>query len=458
MLKLLKPAPESQAPLPATVLPATDDSETDPRRPARLGLWVIAIGFGGFLLWAAFAPLDEGVPSQGAVAVSTKRKPVQHPSGGVVKAVLVGEGDHVKDGQVLVKLDEAATRANYETVRQHYMMMLATQSRLIAEQTGARTIAYPPELQQAAAADPIIRAQLQNHDQLFQSRRSALTADVQGLNEAMQGQQAMITSYQGVLASRRTQLQLLNDELTQTRELVKEGYAPRNRQLELERMLSDIHGSVAEIMGNTSRAQRAIAELRQKVIGRQQEYRKEVDSMLADVNRETQSDEAKFKALSEDLQRVEIRSPASGQVVGLSVQTVGAVIQAGQKLMDIVPDNEALVIESRVAPNQIDRVRAGLPVDVRFGAFANTPQLVVGGKVQSISADLVADQQANGQSGSTFYLARVVLTPEGQKRLGQHVLQPGMPVEVVFRTGERTLLAYLLHPLSKRLAASLKEE
>jgi len=442
------------APVPA---PGEADREVRPiadtTRATRIGLWALLLGLGGFLLWAGFAPLDEGVPSQGLVAINTKRKAVQHPTGGIVKEVLVGEGDYVKEGQLLIRLDEAATRASYESVRQHYLGMLANQGRLVAEQSGAATIDFHPELK-TASADPLIRNQMLTQEQLFQSRKAALRADLQALQESIQGQQALIRSSEEVLASRRTQLSLLNDELSNTRSLVKEGYAPRNRQLELERMVSEINGSIAELLGNISRAQRAVAEMRQRMIARQQEYRKEVETQLSQVNSEVQADQAKFRALSDDLGRVEIKSPATGQVVGLAVQTVGGVVSSGQKLMDIVPEGELLMIETRVAPNLIDKVSAGLPVDIRFNSFANTPQLVVEGKVVSVSGDLLTDQQ----SGVQYFLSRVSVTPEGYKQLGKRQLQPGMPVEVVLKTGERSLLTYLLHPLTKRIAASMKEE
>jgi membrane fusion protein, protease secretion system len=440
---------------PAGELPEADGQvlNSDSRGAARFGLWALALGLGGFLLWAVFAPLDEGVPSQGIVAIDTKRKAVQHPTGGIIKEVLVGEGDRVKEGQLLVKLDEAVAKANYESIRQRYLGLRAMQGRLLAEQAGKGEIAFHPDLQ-SASKDPLISSQILTQQQLFQSRKSALRADLQGLQESIQGQQSLVKSYQEILESRRNQLRLLNEELKHTRELVKEGYTPRNRQLEMERMTSDVNGSIAELLGNISRSHNTVAELRQKLISRQQEYRKEVESQLSDVTREVQSDEGKFRAAHDDLDRVEIKSPAEGQVVGLAVQTVGGVIQAGQKLMDIVPHNELLLVETRVAPNLIDRVHAGLPVDIRFNAFANSPQLVVDGKVVSISGDLLTDQQ----SGVQYYLSRVSVTPEGYKKLGKRTLQPGMPVEVVLKTGERSLLAYLLHPLTKRLAASLKEE
>lgn len=453
LLQRLSSRQLAAAPSSALALPSENPlAAADSSRPTRIGLWALVIGLGGFILWASFAPLGEGVPSPGVVAINTKRKAVQHPTGGIVKEVLVGEGDHVKEGQLLLKLDEATARANYESVRQHYLSLRANQGRLVAEQASASTIKFHPDLQ-GASQDPLIRSQILTQELLFQSRKSGLRADLQGLQESIQGQQALLQAYESMMSNRRTQLSLVNDELTHTRELVKEGYAPRNRQLELERMVSDANASMAELLGNMTRGQRAIGELRQKVISRQQDYRKEVETQLSDVTREVQSDEGKFHALADDLARIEIKSPATGQVVGLAVQTVGAVIQSGQKLMDIVPDNELLLVEAKVAPNLIDRVHSGLPVDVRFNSFANSPQLVVDGKVVSVSGDLLTEQ-----NGATYFLSRVSVTPDGYKKLGKRTLQAGMPVEVVFKTGERSLLTYLLHPLTKRIAAAMKEE
>ena len=427
--------------------------KSDLGRAGRIGLWALGIGFGGFLLWAALAPLDEGIPSQGHVAIDTKRKTVQHMNGGIVKEVLIREGDQVKEGQLLIKLDDAGAKANFESVRQRYLGMRAAQGRLLAEQAGQNMITFHPDLQ-AAGSDPLIRQQMLNQEQLFQSRKAALRADLQGIEEGIQGQQGLLQSYEGMLGNRRNQLSLVNEELGNTRGLVKEGYAPRNRQLELERQVSEFSTGIAELQGNAVRAKSAMAEQRQRSIVRQQEYRKEVESQLADVTREAISDSGKFLAVQDELTRTEIRSPASGQVVALATQTIGGVVAPGQKLMDVVPTNEPLLLETRVTPNLIDSVQAGMLVDVRFSSFAHSPQLVVQGKLLSVSGDLLTDPQ----NGMSYYLARVVVTPEGLKKLGKRQMQPGMPVEVVLRTGERSMLTYLLHPLTKRIAASMKEE
>ncbi len=435
--------------------PGADEQDPAARTgpAARIGLWALGLGFGGLLLWAGFAPLDEGVPGQGMIAIDTKRKTVQHLTGGLIQEVLVREGDHVKEGQLLIRLDQDVARANFEAARQRYVGLRAMEGRLLAEQRNQPKITFHADVVEASQ-DPQIGGMVRTQEQLFASRRAALQADLQSTEESIQGQQGLIHAYEGMLVNRKNQQALLAEELGNTREMVREGYAPRNRQLELERMASEASSGVVELQGNTIRAKRAVAELRQRAIARQQEYRKEVESQLAEVGREVPADAEKFRVAKADLGRIDIKSPATGQVVGLAFQTVGGVIGPGQKLMDIVPEDQALLVEARVAPHLIDRVHKDMPVDVRFSSFAHSPQLVVNGKVASVSADLLTDPQ----TGVGYFLARVGVTAEGHKRLGQRQLRPGMPVEVIFLTGERSLLTYLLSPLTKRLAASLKEE
>ncbi len=429
-------------------------ASADTSAVARTGLWVLGLGFGGFLLWAALAPLDEGVPTQGLVTLDTKRKTVQHLSGGIVKEVLVHEGQQVKEGEPLLRLDGAVAKANYEAVRQRYLGYRAMQSRLFAEQAGKDAIDFHPDVK-AAMSDPLIKQQVSTQQQLIQARRAALAADLQGIEESVQGLKEQLTSYQNILVQRRSQLALLNEELTNTRGMVKEGYAPRNRQLELERMVAESNAAIADLTGNSLRVNRQMAELSQRSLARKQEYRKEVESQLAEVTREVQSDAEKFVAVTADLDRMEIKAPATGQVVGLTVQTVGAVLQPGQKLLDVVPDSQTLLLEAHIPPHLIDKVQAGLSTDVRFNAFAHSPQLVVEGKVLSVSGDLLSDP---AQPQFSYFLARVQVTPAGMKTLGSRQMQPGMPAEIVIKTGERSMLTYLLHPLVKRMASSMKEE
>lgn len=428
---------------------------SDTRGIARKGLLVLALGLGGFCLWAAVAPLDEGVPTAGTVVIDTKRKAVQHLVGGIVDEVLVREGQMVEKDQVLMRLDDAVSRANFESIRQRYLGLSAMQVRLLAEQAGAKTLKFGEDLVSAAAADQFMAAQITNQRQLFQSRRQALAADLAEMDAAMESVVTQRDAAKTMLKQRESQLASLQEELRSLRGLVKDGYAPRNRLLELERTLADVMANKANLDGNILNAVSSTKQLRQRKLARQSEYRKEVETQLADVSREVQADAEKFKVQVADLKRVAIRSPAAGQVVGLAVQTVGAVVQSGQKLMDIVPEQQTLMVEARIAPHLIDKVHSGLVADIRFNTFAHSPQLVVPGEVVSVSGDLLADQ---GAQSMPYFLARLQVTPEGMKKLGSRQMQAGMPAEVVIKTGSRTMLTYLLSPLLKRMATSLKEE
>ena len=423
------------------------------RHYRRLGLTVVLVALVGFFAWAAVAPLDEGVPAAGQVAIDTKRKAVQHPLGGVVRSVLVKEGDQVAANALLMELDSASAKANLESVRQRYYGLLAVQSRLLAERGGAGMITWPPELAEAAK-DPLIQMHMSTQTSLLATRRSGLVAERQVSAQSIAAQRAQITANQSALPLRQAQLDSVRAELQQLRGLVSEGYAPETRQRELERQADDLRLAINELQGTNARLLRSMEETTQRMLAREADLRKEVETQLAEVTREVQADAERIKAVRDELTRTEIRAPVAGQVAGLAFQSPGGVVPPTQKIMDIVPSGEQLLIEARVPPTSIDRVRDGSLVDVRFGAFSHTPQLVADGKVLSVSRDAFTDQQ----TGITYFLARVILTDAGRATLGKREMQPGMPVEVVFRTGERTLLEYLLHPLTKRIASSMKEE
>jgi len=366
----------------------------DSRRTIRLGIWVLLVGFGGFLLWAAFAPLDEGVPSQGVVSIATKRKVVENQRGGRIEKVFVREGQFVREGEVLIKLDDQTAKARYDEIHQHYIGMRATADRLNAEMKGAGSIAFHKDLL-TDSEKALVERNMQNQRQIFVSRQMTL--------------------------------RIMNEQLAGIKSLVHEGYAPMNQQRDLELKIADFKTNTA--------------------------------SQLSQVQLEVEADAEKTRALAEELRDTEVRSPVSGQVVGLQVQSVGAVIQPGQKIMDIVPLNEGLLIDAKIQPQFIDSIRKGLAVDVSFMSFSHSPQLVVNGQVESLSKDIVTDPQVNpAMPGASYYLARIFVTPEGMKSLGKRQMQPGMPVQVVIKTGERSLLTYLVDPLFKRISVSMKEE
>ncbi|MFM7000395.1 MAG: HlyD family type I secretion periplasmic adaptor subunit [Limnohabitans sp.] len=453
-LQPIKPQDTALAPYTTPSVPEDFELPTDTGRPMRLGLWIIGVGFGGFLLWAGLAPLDEGVPSQGIVSIETKRKPVQHLSGGILQEVLVKEGDMVEAGQVLARMNPLDAKAGFESSRQRYLGLLATEGRLLAEAKGHEEIAFHAEVRKSD--DPSVKDQVATQQALFASRRKALAAEVKGLRDNIKGLRAQRAGYEGQRDSARRQLSLLQEEVVGVRDLVKDGYVAKSRLMEIERQIASAQGQLSEQSGNIERTTQAISEQRERLNQRKEEFQKDVQSQLAQIRMELQADREKLQYSNDTLDRTELKAPVAGQVVGLALQTPGAVLQPAAKLMDIVPVDEPLMVETRIAPNLIDRITVGQTADVRFASFSNSPLLVAQGRLMSISRDLVSESTPSGTV--TYYLARIVMTEQGMKTLGHRQMQAGMPVEVIIKTGERTLLTYLLHPLYKRFSNSMKEQ
>lgn len=422
-------------------------------KPVRVGMWTMILAVAIFLAWAIVAPLDEGVPAHGVVVVDTKGKDVQHLTGGIVKTIYVKEGSAVSSGQELLQLDDNLAKANHESIRQRYLGLRAMQSRLLSERSSSTTITFHNDLAQAAS-DPLTSHHMSIQADLLRARQAALKADLSVLEENIRSHKGVIETYQTIAASRSLQKHSLETEIEQTRPLAAEGYVPRNRLLELERAHANTQAELADALGQAEKSRRGVAELEQRKLLRIQEQRQDIEANLAEVTREVEADAQKLTSVSADLSRTTIRSPTDGQVMGLTVQTPGAIIQPGQKLMTIVPKDEPLVIEARIEPHLIDRIKPNLLTDVRFSAFSHTPQLTVSGKVASLSKDLLTDPISH----TSYYLARIVVTPDGQKTLGTRRIQPGMPAEVVIKTGERSMMTYMLSPLTRRLASSLTEE
>ena len=433
-----------------------DDAElkTDTRPVIRLGFWVLVVGFGLFLAFAAWAPLDEGVAAPATVSVESRRKTIQHMQGGVIREVLVKEGAEVKEGDVLMVLDDGATRAAFESIRQNYLAQRAQEGRLLAEASAAPSISFHADLQNSN--EPLVLQHKTVQQQLFVSRRAALSAEIAAATQAIAGMQGQITGMTQMLESRRNQAALQTQQLAGVKSLADDGFAPRNQALQLEQTQAELRTSLTELEANVERVKSSIAEQRLRIAQRQQEFIKEVSSQLADVRREVQANQERLSAVTTELGRTQIKASVSGQVIGISVSGVGGVVTPGQRLMDILPRGEVLLLDAKVQPQVIDRIKVGDTAEVRFQAFANSPQLVVHGKLVSLSGDAVTE--AVGNQVRNYYLARVELTPAGLKALGTRVMQPGMSADVLIKTGERSMLTYLMHPLLKRVAASMTEE
>jgi protease secretion system membrane fusion protein len=428
---------------------------TDTAKTARTGFLVLVIGFGGFLLWAGYAPLDEGVPAPAIVTVETKRKAIQHQTGGIVERVAVREGQRVKAGDTLIEMNDGTARANYELIRQNYIAQRAAESRLVAEMEGRTTVLFHHDLVNSSS-DPVIQLSMFTQSQLFESRRSSLKSELAAADESIAGQEAKLAGIFLQIESRNTQAQKKSEQQKSISELASAGYVPKNQALQIEEAQAELNAVIAELRASKVQTERTIAELKQKRSQRVMEISKENAAQLAEIRREVQAGRDKLNASKGDLVREIIKAPVDGQVIGIAIASIGGVITPGQKLMDIVPAEEGIVLEARIPTHVIDRIHNGDKVAVRFSSFAHSPQLVVEAIINSISEDVIVEQTPAGNTA--FYLARVSLTRDGEKGLAERRLQPGMGAEVLIKTGERSLLTYILHPLTKRIAAAMKEE
>ena len=427
--------------------------QLDDTRYSPLGWLLMLGGFLGFLGWAALAPLDKGVAVSGKVMVSGHRKVVQHPSGGIVERIDVRDGDKVAAGQVLIRLKETPLLGQAQSLRSQFYGSLASEARLNAERDGVASVSFPVELT-ALAAEPEVASNLALQRQLFDSRRQALLLDQQGIDESIAGAEAQLRGVRDSQASKVLQRTALTEQLQGLRELAREGYIPRNRLLDSERVYAQVLGSISEDYGRIGQLQRQVLEMRLKIRQLAEEYQKEVRTQLADTRVRTEDLRNRLASAEFELANSQLRAPVAGIVVGLDVFTEGGVIKPGQALMEIVPQGEPLLVEARVPVELADKVHAGLPVELMFSAFSQSTTPRVAGEVTLVSADRQVDERTD----EPYYTLRAQVSEAGMAQLAGLQIRPGMPVEAFVRTGERSMLNYLFKPLLDRTHMALVEE
>ena len=428
--------------------------DLDVGRPTRWGVWLVLAGFGGFLLWSWLAPLDAGVVATGTVKVTNNRKAVQHLTGGTVEAILVREGDLVKKGQEVVRLDSLRAAAEEGAISAQYIVSKTVENRLEAERDGRDVVTYDPELLKRFKGDYRLEAAMDLQQRLLDTRRAGLAGEISILQENLAASAVQLKGLQQVYSARASQIGFLNQELQGTRVLSAEGYVPRNRLLELERSNADLSAGQAENLNNIARVRSQTTEIKLRILQRQHDYLKEVESQLTETAKENTTLADRLRALDYEVTHTVIRSPIDGMVQGLSIATVGGVIQPGFKIMEIVPLNEPLQVDAMIPVQAIDKMVPDLPVDISFPAFNHAQTPNIPGRVLTISADRLMDEE----SKEPFYLAQVEVTPDGMNLLGSNHIRPGMPATVTIKTGERNMLSYLLKPMLERVDSSFKEQ
>ncbi|OOV90554.1 HlyD family type I secretion periplasmic adaptor subunit [Pseudomonas sp. MF4836] len=426
--------------------------ERDARFFARLG-WALALfGAGSFFAWAALAPLDQGIPVQGTVVVSGKRKAVQSMSGGVVSRILVREGEAVRQGQPLFRLDQTQIGADVQSLQAQYRMAWASVARWQSERDNLKQVDFPPQL--SSDADPRLGLVLEGQRQLFSSRREAFSREQAAIGANIEGASAQLAGMRRARNDLNNQADSLRQQLGNLQPLADNGYIPRNRLLEYQRQLSQVQQELAQNSGESGRVEQGIRESRLRLQQHAEEYQKEVRSQLADAQLKSLTLEQQLASAGFDLQHSEIVAPSAGIAVNLGVHTEGAVVRAGETLLEIVPQGTRLEVEGRLPVNLVDKVGSHLPVDILFTAFNQSRTPRVPGEVSLISADQMLDEK----TGVPYYVLRSSVSEQALEALNGLVIKPGMPAEMFVRTGERSLLNYLFKPLLDRAGSALTEE
>ncbi|WP_429540436.1 HlyD family type I secretion periplasmic adaptor subunit [Pseudomonas fluorescens] len=431
---------------------APERPERDAGYFARLGWMLAVVGAGSFFLWASLAPLDQGIPVQGTVVVSGKRKAVQSMSGGVLSRILVREGEAVKQGQPLFRLDQTQVEADVQSLQAQYRMAWASLARWQSERDNLKRVSFPAEL--SNDPDPRLALVLEGQRQLFSSRREAFDREQAGLRANIEGANAQLAGMRRARTDLTAQAESLRQQLTNLQPLADNGYIPRNRLMEFQRQLSQVQQQLAQNSGESGRVEQGILETRLKLQQHSEEYQKEVRSQLADAQLKSLTLEQQLTSAGFNLQQSEIVAPADGIAVNLAVHTEGAVIRPGETLLEIVPQGTRLEVEGHLPVNLIDKVGSHLPVDILFTAFNQSKTPRVPGEVSLISADQMVDEK----TGVPYYVLRSSVSDVAMEKLNGLVIKPGMPAEMFVRTGERSLLNYLFKPLLDRAGSALTEE
>jgi HlyD family type I secretion membrane fusion protein len=417
---------------------------SDSMRSAAIAGWaIILIFFGGFGAWAVTAPLHGAVVANGFVRVEGNRKSIQHLDGGIVKELNVKEGDRVNAGDVLIVLDDTQARAEYNVLSQQFLVLRASEERLKTELAGASSLTMPEDLKAAGNEHPDVTGIWNGQIHQFESRLAALAGARNVIREKIAQLEAQITGSEAQEKAYREQFESVRKERESLTSLVERGLVAKPRYLQLERSGAGLEGQAAETSANIAKSRQAIAEQMQQMAQLDNDRMTEVTKDLRDTQAKLLEVIPKLSNAKAVLGRMDIRSPYSGEVVGLTVFSVGGVIMRGDKLMDVVPHQDSLIVEAQIAVDDIANVHPGMGADVHLLPYKQRIIPVVRGKVMQVSADRLIEKRTD----NPYYVALVRLDENDLAELPHVRLYPGMPTTVMIQTVERTALDYLVGPL-----------
>lgn len=450
-LKLVPSDPVAASP--SNDVAAADDRKLVGVRRYLLAGFFISIGLvGGITAWAATTELAGAVQAHGQVMVSTNVKKVQHPTGGVVGAINVKNGDRVKAGDVLVRLDETVTRASLQLITKQIDELTGRQARLAAERDDVLTIEFPPSLMQRESEPAVVQI-LAGERTLFNARRKTRLAQKEQLGERIAGLREEVTGNTQQAEAKSKEIDLIAKELEGLEILEVQRLVPTSKMMALRREAARLDGERAQLKASAGQTRGRIAEIEVQRLTIDSEAQGKAVEELRETEGKIVELSERRTAAEDQLRRIDIRSPSDGLVHQMSVFTVGGVITNTEPLMLIVPEADDLVVEARIAPADIDQARSHDTAHVRFPAFNQRTTPMIDGRVTRIAADLTKEPQ----TGVMYFLARIEFTPQQLSRLEGLKLTPGMPAEVQIKTEPRTALTYLVKPIEDQIAKAFKE-
>ena len=417
------------------------------RNHARMGLFILFGLLGGLCAWAALAEISGAVIAPGRIAVETNAKKVQHPEGGVVAELEVHEGSRVKAGDLLVRLDDTVLRANLAIVENALDELTAQEARLVAERDGAGQLRFPQELLVRAEFSMKARDSIDGQRVIFDSRKSTRETARTQLSEQIAQLDSLIEGLQAQRAAREQELKLIAEELKAVQDLFDKKLVSLARLVALDRDRTRIDGERGKLFADIASARGSIAEKKIQMVRLDNEFHSEVVKEIADVRNRINENVERKVAATDRLTRIDIRAPVSGMIHQLNVFTVGGVIGAGEVAMLIVPEEDTLVVDAQVEPQEIEELRVGQKAIVRIMAFSDPNLKDAIGEITVISPDLVEDQQTRRH----FYSVKLSVHPPTDADGQPLTLVPGMPVEAFITKGDRTVLAYLMQPIGDQM-------
>ena len=422
-------------------------------RTATAGWLVILTAFGGLAAWSTFAPLSTAAIASGTVVVDSFRKSVQHLQGGIIQDILVRDGQHVEIGDVLLRLDPTQTRSLVQMLQAQVDLSRAEEARLLTERDGSTTIRFPAELLERAQKARDLSETLRGQQRIFDTRRESLTGEISILRNRIAQSLEQIAGMVIQEKAKLRQSALLDQELAGLRELADRGNAPANKVLQYRREVEMLIAERGDILARIAGVRQSIGEAELQITQARKTFLEQVETDLRTTQAKLFESAERLHASMAELSRMEVRAPEAGVVVDMAVHTVDGVIAPGGRILDIVPQNDQLVVDAQIRPADIDGLYVGMPAEIRFPAFNQRTTPMIHGQLESVSADRLVDPKTN----MPYFSVGVLVDEKSKDSIAGLNIIPGMPAEVVIKKGERTLLSYLIQPMTDTIVRAMRE-